>query len=421
MNSHWQARMNALDNQLQATATELATPDNPINNCLLALTKSLQTFGKDQFSFFAKGFGSGQLLPAMMMPQEHILRATLDQIAFDLTLIRRMMSQRAQPALEATFTKADNLAQAALNVAIKADLLPKTAVLTYLNKSPHIRILPYAPIALIGLPYTATEVDMDFLAIPHEVGHYVYHHAAGLAAKLHALIPLYPDWINHWLEEIFADVYAAIVAGPIAGQSLQLLLQDNDQEQFLNDDGEHPPDAIRPYGFSQTLHALKFNKAAAALEENWASVLNQRHQPTHFHKNGTAADLSTAQTMVGKTAVTLLNYLQNEHKLKQQNPWSKDGSSLKNMEKAFSNWLGQLLPVDHYLLKEVGDKVGVVTNGNTPENLRPTGSTQTWRDWFKEEVRKRPAQPVPAQAWRPIFTAGHWPVKGPEGNSDGGV
>ncbi|WP_420644227.1 hypothetical protein [Candidatus Leptofilum sp.] len=423
MKPHWQKRMKALDVQLTATATELSTVTNPINNCLLALTKSLQTFGNDQFSFFEDGFTRGQLLPAMVLPPEHILRSTLDQIAFDLTVIRRIFQQRQQKVLQATLAKADNLAQAALNVAIKTDLLPQTAVLTYLNKSPNIRILPYAPVALIGLPYTATELNLDYLAIPHEVGHYVYHHAPGLAARLHKLIPLYPDWMNHWLEEIFADVFAAIVAGPISGASLQAILQDNRQEKFVADDGEHPPDAIRPYGTIKILRALKFPKAADALDEAWQAVLGQRHQPTraNYPNCANTPDLAKAQTMLEETAVAILGYLQKEYKVKQPAPWSKDGDNLEKMEKAFGKWLDQLLPVDHYLLRLDGDNVGVVTNGGNPTNSRQLGHTQTWRDWFKEAARRNPDQPIPAQAWRPIFTAGHWPVKGPEGNSDGGV
>ncbi|GJM40732.1 MAG: hypothetical protein DHS20C20_10140 [Ardenticatenaceae bacterium] len=423
MNPRWQKRMAALEAQLNATANELSSTTNPINHCLLALTKSLQVFGKDQFTFFEDGFSRGQLLPAMMLPPEHILRVTLDQISFDLTLIRQIYDQRQQKELQGSLAKADNLAQAALNLSIKADLLPQTAVLTYLNKSPNIRILPYAPIALIGLPYTATEVNLDYLAIPHEVGHFVYHHAPGLAAQLHKLIPLYPDWINHWLEEIFADVYAAIVAGPIAGYTLQAMLQDNAQEKFVANDGEHPPDAIRPFGYTKVLHALNFPKAAVALNNAWQALLHQRHQPMQFNfaDRTTAIDLTKAQKMIEETAVTFLNYLQKEHKLSQPAPWSKDGADLNKMQQAFNHWLNKLLPIDHYLLKLAEGEIGVVTNGGKPINRRKIGTTQTWRDWFKAEARRDPNQRIPAQAWEPIFTAGHWPVKGPEGNSDGGV
>ncbi|MBK7897015.1 MAG: hypothetical protein IPJ90_19450 [Anaerolineaceae bacterium] len=423
MDPIWQNRMDALTAQLDATASQLANSPSPSNDALLALTQSLQTFGPDQFHFFMKGFTTNQLLPAMKLPAEHVLRATLDQIAFDLTLIRRIYQQRQETGGQATLTQADKLAQAGLDVAVQAGLLPQTAVLTYFNKSANIRIIPYAPLALVGLPYTATHADLDFLAIPHEVGHYVYHHAPGLAAHLHAHIPLYPEWANHWLEEIFADVYGTLVAGPVAGLSLQSLLRDNAQAQFVADDGEHPVDAVRPYIHSTVLRQLNNSKAADALDAAWEAELARRHWPTQFlpHNSHSPADLAQARTLLEQTAVSLLTYLQTNRLLSQPKPWSTDHQDLAKLQANFTTWLTQPLKVDHYLLTAVGPEIGVATNGGPAQNLRAKGSTQTWRDWFKAQARQNPTVPLPYQAWRPIFTSGHWPVKGPEGNSDGGI
>ena len=76
MNTIWQSRWSALDAQLQSMLTQYAATPNPVNNCLHTLTDSLQTFGADQFNFFWDGFDTGQLLPAMMIPKEHVLRAS---------------------------------------------------------------------------------------------------------------------------------------------------------------------------------------------------------------------------------------------------------------------------------------------------------------------------------------------------------
>ena len=203
MNPEWQVRWQALTEQLQQLLAQFDPKADPVSGSLHTLTESLLAFGKDQFEFFWEGFTSGQLLPSMVLPQEHVLRATLDQVAFDMSLIQKIHVQRSQKAFTPALETADKLAQLALNVAITGGLLPPCSVLTYFNKSANIRIIPYAPMALVGIPFSGTKVNKDLLAIPHEVGHFVYHHAPGLAAKLHALIPLYPDWINHWIEEIF--------------------------------------------------------------------------------------------------------------------------------------------------------------------------------------------------------------------------
>ncbi|MCA9954316.1 MAG: hypothetical protein KC434_06325 [Anaerolineales bacterium] len=424
MNPIWQDRWQALEKQLQDMVARYGkNPGTDQNSTLLALTDSLLAFGQDQFNFFWEGFRTGQLLPAMMLPQDHVLRATLDQVAFDMAIIQRIESQRQQPQYQKTLAQADKLTQAALNVAIDGGLLPQCGVLTYFNKSANIRLIPYAPLALIGVPFSAETTAMDFLAIPHEVGHFVYHHSPGLAAALHARIPLYPNWINRWIEEIFADVYGALVAGPVIGLSFQHILTDNAQEKFIADDGAHPPDAIRPFAYCKSLDHLNHPKAAAALEKSWGTRLAERHQPKMFqpHNSSEAATLADAQMLLENTAVDILTYLQQARLVNQPAPWSADSDDLTLLLDNFGMWLKKPLKVDWHGLTAVADQIGVAKAGGQPENLRTKGSTQTWRDWFKAQSRQNPDLRVPAQAWTPIFTTGHWPVKGPEGNSDGGL
>ncbi len=424
MNTVWEHRWNALDSQMQEMINTYGNlPQPAIKNSLHALTGSLQAFGQDQFTFFQDGFDSGQLLPSMYLPQEHVLRATLDQVAFDMNIIQRIACQRQEAALQSTLNKADKLAQLALNVAIDNGLLPQCTVLTYFNKSVNIRLIPYAPVALIGIPFSTTEADSDLLAIPHEVGHYVYHHAPGLAAQLHARIPLYPDWINQWIEEIFADVYGALVAGPIIGLSFQDILLDNAQKKFVADDGVHPPDAIRPFGYSHSLDQLGYAQATAALDVRWAEMLTQRHYPTEFvpHNSTAVATFAQARELVEQTAVIFLNYLQQERQVTQPAPWSDDTADLSSLYSDFATWLTHPINVDIYQLKSLGNDIGLVLGNGQPQNVRPKGSTQTWRDWIKAQSRQHPNTPLPAQAWEPVFTAGHWPIKGPESNSNSGL
>lgn len=424
MHTVWQRRWDALESHLHGMVDSYGrSPQPKIKNSLHALTESLLAFGQDQFNFFWEGFESEQLLPSMYLPQEHVLRATLDQIAFDMNMVQHIASQRLQTTLQKTLNKADKLAQLALNVAVDNGLLSQCTVLTYFNKSVNIRLIPYAPIALIGIPFSATEADSDLLAIPHEVGHYVYNHAPGLAAQLHARIPLYPNWINHWIEEIFADVFGALVAGPVIGLSFQDILLDNAQKKFVVDDGVHPPDAIRPFGYSHTLNHLGYTQSAAALDARWTEKLTQRHHPTDFtpYHSTAPASFGQARELVEQTAVIFLNYLQQERQVTQSAPWSDDTADLSNLYSSFATWLSHPINVDMYHLKSNGKNIGLVFNGGQPQNVRRKGGTQTWRDWIKVQSRQNPDMPLPAQAWTPVFTAGHWPVKGPEGNSDSGL
>ncbi|MCA9944868.1 MAG: hypothetical protein H6656_01180 [Ardenticatenaceae bacterium] len=422
MDTVWQDRWQTLQEQLEQMTLAYGQADDSSSKTLFALTKCLLAFGDDQFSYFWDGFSSGQLLPSMVFPPEHVFRATLDQIAFDMMIIQRIYSQRQQTKLHATQERADKLAQLALNVAIQDGLLPKCSVLTYFNKSANIRIIPYAPIALIGIPFSAVKVRKDLLSIPHEVGHYVYHHAPGLAAQLHAHIPLYPNWINCWLEEIFADVFAAYVAGPAGALSLQDLLLDNSQEKFVRDDGEHPPDAIRPYCINQAIRALGDDKIANDLDALWEERLSKRHYPHDFIPFGssTPTPLAEAQALMVKTADIFLNYLETERQMSRPNPWS-NSNDIDTLFTAFTTWSNQPPPVEqHHLLVE-GEKVGVAAANGRTENPRRIGDTLTWRDWIKVHSRQHSNVQLPAQAWLPVFTAGHWPVKGPEGNSNGGI
>jgi hypothetical protein len=302
-------------------------------------------------------------------------------------------------------------------------LLPQCSVLTYFNKSAIIRLIPYAPIALIGIPFSAVKVNKDLLAIPHEIGHFVYHHAPGLAARLHACIPLYPNWINHWIEEIFADIFAAYGACPVCGFSLQEIMLDNSQEKFVVDDGEHPPDAIRPFGFNHALRHLGHTQIADALDKLWREHLAIRHYPNEFipHEGTTAAGLAQAQELLVQTAALFLDLLQGQPGMKQPKPWTDGNQAINTLFASFDALCSEPHAVEQYQLKVDGKHVGVCKPGGPLENVRLKGSTQTWRDWIKAESRVHKDMLLPAQAWTPVFTAGHWPIKGSESNANGGM
>lgn len=191
------------------------------------------------------------------------------------------------------------LAEKALKPAIDANIIQKDIIIIpYLQKAPSIRIVPYANIAMIGLPYWLAKIRpdsftfvqslaQDFLAIPHEIGHFVYWHGertksykdkhiqAGIARWLKRHIQdsyekqgelednrLFKALVR-WSEEIFADVYGVVAAEAESVQSLMNMLRDYHRpEKFFDIEDSHPAPAIRPYSALAALEVLEKRNSA---------------------------------------------------------------------------------------------------------------------------------------------------------------
>jgi hypothetical protein len=420
----WENRWQALAKTLAAMKATAAGMDNPTFSAWVA---SLGAFGEDQFHYFLEGFGNGRLLPSPEYPPASIYRATLDQISYDITAVQQAIDQRKDGTadLQNGLKTASALAQNSLNVGIDGKLARPAAVVTYFIKAPNIRVIPYAPLAVVGLPFTSLTVPRDFLALPHETGHYVYHHGPGLAAALHRLLPAMPAWGAPWLEEMFADVYGCLVAGPVIGLDFQDLLADNSQAAFVSSDGRHPVDAIRPFIYTAVLRQLGFVNAAKALKTRWKQILRQRGNPQSFFPDDDWGEipLRVGKAFVQETAVAILDFLLTSYQLTPA-PWTADlAAPQENPEQlyaAFARKLPHLAKTAPNQLLLEGKKIVVLQPDGKKVNARPLGSTQTWRDWFKVQSRQHPHDSIPAVAWTPIFSAGNWPVKGPEGSGGGG-
>jgi hypothetical protein len=146
-------------------------------------------------------------------------------------------------------------------------------------------------------------IIFDFLAVPHEIGHYVFRFgrmpesARNIAldlppeakiadsAYLFRAIPgraalaelNIPPFIQRWAEEIFADMYGCRVAGPFITLDFQdLLLGNYTLEGFSReDDGDHPLPALRPEIYHLTLDSESIPngpKWASHFRERWASA-----------------------------------------------------------------------------------------------------------------------------------------------------
>ena len=136
-------------------------------------------------------------------------------------------------------------------------------VISYFNRSAQIRLIPYANTALIGVPITAamTAKPRDLLAIPHEIGHYVFWHGTvderRIRDILRDIVQGEMPYLQNWIEEIFSDVFGLIVGGEVVMLPWIIsMIKDNQPSLSVTDTGIHPINAIRPYIYLNTIKAL---------------------------------------------------------------------------------------------------------------------------------------------------------------------
>jgi hypothetical protein len=288
----WEARWKDLNGTLEMLG-ENYNPSTLLNfsrkETLYNVVRCLQSFARDQFYFFYDGFLNGRLKESSEFPIEYALQAVLAQVAYDLEAILRAADQRisGSPQVKQTLDTADKLAWTALQPAKDKKLVDnETTVLTYFQKSSAIRLIPYAPVALVGIPFTAVSIEQDYLAIAHEVGHYVYRHGRliddsvkskkrePVHRRLDSDLSKSPEWIKKWQEEIFADVYGCLVGGPVMALSAQDLAFQASAKEFVLDDKEHPKPIVRPDIYSKILSA-----SVKELDNRWKKKRAERGDP----------------------------------------------------------------------------------------------------------------------------------------------
>jgi hypothetical protein len=236
----------------------LKTRDNlPESNALNDREKNLFACLLDnlgQFAYRMLGYFSDPTIVQDKMPSHmtstYALNLVLNQVGFDLNIIQQAIYQRL--VFGDLLRKADGLAALFLQPAVELGLFqpdsnvkpskteprePKPVILTYLNKAPTIRMMPYSPIALVSLPADTTEfMDIDnaseniyaalrVLALAHEVGHLTFwkgylarpeDDATGKFASFlnrHLRREGASHYIADGVEEMLADVYGALVVG----------------------------------------------------------------------------------------------------------------------------------------------------------------------------------------------------------------
>ncbi len=369
----WTDRLTAIEGALDYHASrQQQFPRQMTAKCLI---QRLHQFGANHFGFFQKHYFPASVNLAEY-PREYAFAIILEQISCDLEAIERAMNQRIL-GCEVTNTTAratqlsidscgarlaltDVLAWRAIQPARDAGFFDSEAsqdgrllkristVLTYFQKQLLIRVIPYAPVALIGVPYQCMSVTRDFLAIPHEIGHYVFRHG-----QVEKHVGIDPTWSHKeffwkeldrrlpanqdkrwWAEEIFADVYGCLCAGPVLALDFQDLQLEECKEGFIRDDGEHPVPAVRPWVYQYVLNYLLkhfglWSNSCPALQARWRQKYEQRCVEYKLTQEEIDA-LDYERVKAEEIAAVVLDILNPSNPLDQKiadmikNPWCDD-------------------------------------------------------------------------------------------------
>ena len=411
----------------------------------------LAAYARKQFDFLHRGLGPGGTFEADdRYPLEFLLEATARQMSFDIDVLLRGLAHRegasSSPAMRSTLELADRLAVEALLPAARHALVGATVLLTYFQKSPTIRLIPYAPLGVIGIDFSATGDHMRLLAIAHEVGHHVYrqltvNYAAHLDEQIEALASPAPEatkswplWLLAWQEEIFADIYAAIVAGPAAAVGLQQLILTGRRSSLVEDDGDHPLDALRPHIMHTTLRVMAeqgnpelgaaLSISADVLDAAWQEHLAQRSAPAEFVPAGGDAPVALAEAGAALDGLVreMLNGLSAPLVADADHtPWSSGDEDAANVfsasaaqfDETCDKLAGKTLPeLSLHNNRHVVSAVRFPVEGDDTD--RAVGETG---DPYLDELRNAglAGTALEAEQWKAVFLGGDWTTQ--EGGS----
>lgn len=455
----WQQRWLGMKHEMDGWLNQRSVEGEQFErqDTLTSLMACLQAFGDSQMNFFLKGLADDtkyRLEPSAEYPWEYALRTTLDQIGYDLDVLLRAYAHRlpclATQSMRDTLDLADHLAYQAIRPAIEHKLVEgDTAVITYFQKAVNVRLVPYAPVALVGIPYSAVSSPRDLLAIPHEVGHYVFRDGrirsgrfadSRFSAALQSQFDHQPAWYNAWMEEIFADVYGCLIAGPVIALSFQDIVTDGPRSHFTEDDGEHPVSALRPAIYHGALRRIQgCEYTLKQLERQWQMWLLERGNPTTVALAGVdkPVSLEQAATEIDEKVVDLVLQEQFLGRLLPNNGaappemWSEPlryGETVDMLYKRFDEYVAatrrsekaQTMPK---LMRRADEPARLYLESpqaTSSAKLQNLGATGLWIDAIKEAAEKTaqfddPVFTVPPEIWTVLLNAGGWAVEGPGG------
>jgi hypothetical protein len=409
------AIMNAKED-IQYRLYQLDSPGTRQSNALKTLADllgCLQQFACEQYNFFDNLFFGPESeindQSCAKYPQEYVFSVIFDQISFDLAAITQAANQRLSRNENdlRTLEKADEITIRALQPVMESFHLQDTRIVTYFQKDTSIRVIPYAPVALIGIPYTVTTLGWDFLAIPHEIGHHIFWHGTlangrTVQEELSQMVSKEPQWCYRWLEETFADVYGCLTAGPAIALSFQDLQMRSTPSRFVANDEDHPVPILRPNIYTKALEG-NFGDWVERLNHRWNGNGTQngkwreRTPDNEFkHRNGGRKDVIEAMTNVNEMVSQIVSFLGDKRGGKAVTWWHdylQPESQVDTLYQAFDKH------VDELTLTE--------TSATLPD-LAPHNFCALHKKWLAQgrELKDAPT-------WIPVLNAGGWTVKGP--------
>ncbi|MDX1463746.1 MAG: hypothetical protein R3359_11865 [Marinirhabdus sp.] len=444
----------------------------PRMETIQALTQCLRSFALEQFDFLYKGVLQNQLTESDKFFFDYAFGVTLDQVGYDVSVIEQAANQRIRAhqlgegnPIQRALGVADQLAYNALDQAQPVNgngmLREHTTVLTYFQKSPTIRVIPYAPIVLVAIPQSCITNQRDFLAIPHEVGHYVYRHGRfKFGEGIDEFLKTLPQSLaaesvgRRWFEEIFADVYGTLVAGPVMGIDFQDLMLEYSVDKFNTDDDDHPVPNLRPHIYINVLAQDGiFSAWAEMLRENWMEYINRfsqkvepknREEISSKFKNEKDGRLTTIESVVSTEisqleqaaystrSVDIAVNIIRDTLLKdiKGGSWTIDlaqpaaDENAKSLYGKFDDYVGNLPSVQIPELTVNGQVLSVVQSPGKPFQLnRKPGETGLEKIDGTRKKRKELAREgkIPAEEWLRVIDGAGWATKGPDCEGTTGV
>ena len=421
------------------------------------LLDSLQDFLDPLYDFFLEGFyGEHRYLePSKSFPPRYVLRTLLDQVSIDLKIVQSAMSARLwSPDQDLSYQgfilyQADILCEHALRPAFYNGLLKQyTPAISHFEKNFTARLIPYENILFVGIPYTtmvapSTEdeddddffgrLSRDFLAIPHEVGHFIYWNAQipdsdeylneYLDRRLEESKIRTWDWRRQWLEEIFSDVYSCLVAGPVVILDMQDLLTDNLPGHFREDPSKHPIPVLRPFIQTRILTKIKtadgeslFKNAPKLLDKQWRKTIKTQVDSTirnplkaSYYVRG-AAHLLTGNEII-EALDEVIDLILEALQVKQ--PPDDDGS-----------WKAATWTPFTTDLKKGDKNVSMLYDQFVHKDFSGQSSWREYKAGLEAEVIiiedyplpeiTSPDQIIPKEQWEEIFLFRGWSTEGPE-------
>ena len=424
-------------------------------NTIASLLNQLLIFGQHQFWFFYDGLLAQKLIqlddivddPGLLQSSlplefqryntgypihEHVLAVTLSQIVEDVAVLQRASEQRdvsglgvekgrvGQQAIFFTLEDVDKLTYAGLKMLRPYLSTEETfTVLTYFRRSANVRVLPYAPVALIGVPLTgiglSTEggVSTDLLAIPHELGHHLYWNGTtdgslDVDKRFYRVVPdlIAATRIGHWTEEVFADVVGCLVGGPAVARSFADMQRAYIGTRFIDSADVHPTPALRPYLYARVLQHMGLTASAGALIDEWEGHLAERRV---YANREHLAD--------GQRAVDIILDQFDLTQFSDADRWSSNEDYVELYEAFDTRWPviaasvndDDFDPTSIEPLPAWSDQVTRLLGNSTISSLPEDWTSQVDSSENSDQIVLQ----LPADQWLRIFDFGGWTTEGP--------